>query len=267
MLNVAYQLYSARNEVEKGMLPVLHELAAMGYNGVEFAGFFGHTATEIKHMLKETGLKAVSSHVPVADLKSRLKDILHFHNEIGCEYIAVPYLEEADRPGQPGFADMIRMLYKVGKKCAENNIQLLYHNHDFEFVQVSGMYGLDFMYAAVPEKYLQTEIDTCWVRYAGVDPAEYVLKYTGRSPVLHLKDYNGVHAEGSPYALIGLDDEADASSFEFRPFGHGVQDVKGILQVGVQAEVKWFVVEQDESGSLPPLEAAKLSLQSIRNNS
>ena len=267
MLNVAYQLYSARSEVEKGMLPVLHKLAAMGYNGVEFAGFFSHTSEEINHMLAETGLKAVSSHVPVADLKNNLKDIIRFHQEIGCEYIAVPYLEEAFRPGQPGFADMIRLMYKVGKKCAKKGIQLLYHNHDFEFVQVSGMHGLDFLYAAIDEKYLKTEIDTCWVKYAGVDPAAYVVKYKDRSPVLHLKDYNGAHGEGSPYALIGLDQEADASSFEFRPFGHGVQDVPALLQAGAKANVAWYVVEQDDSGSMPPLEAAELSLQAIRNHS
>ncbi len=268
-LKVAYQLYSARDDVEKGMLPVLKKLAKMGYDGVEFAGFFGHSAKEINEMLAETKLKAASSHVPVAEMKKDLDGVIAFHKKIGCKHIAVPYLEEAYRPGQPGFADMIRFLFEAGRKCRQQGIKLLYHNHDFEFVKVSGMYGLDFMYASLPEKYLQTEIDTCWVKYAGVDPVSYVKQYKGRAPVLHLKDYNGVHSDTAPYALIGLDDPQTSteSTFAFRPFGHGVQDVKALLKAGQEAKVQWFVVEQDESKDMPALQAAELSLRSIRENS
>ena len=75
-LKVAYQLYSARDDVEKGMLPVLKKLAKMGYDGVEFAGFFGHSAKEINEMLAETKLKAASSHVPVAEMKKDLDGVI-----------------------------------------------------------------------------------------------------------------------------------------------------------------------------------------------
>ena len=49
-------------------------------------------------------------------------------------------------------------------------IQLLYHNHDFEFVKLDGEYALDVLYSTIPADLLQTEIDTCWVKVAGVDP-------------------------------------------------------------------------------------------------
>jgi len=108
-------------------------------------------------------------------------------------------------------------------------MQLLYHNHDFEFVTLSGMFGLDFLYAAVPEDLLKTELDVCWVKYAGQDPAAYLRKYAGRCPVVHLKDYVGRKVEGKdPYALIGMNEneKRDTQAFEFRPFGYGCQNAQ-----------------------------------------
>ena len=96
---IGYQIYSAREEAEKDLLSVLKQLAAMGYDGVEFAGFYGYTAEEIKAMLKETGLKAISSHAGIPATVEGMFEAIAFHKAIGCEYIAIPYLDEAHRPG------------------------------------------------------------------------------------------------------------------------------------------------------------------------
>lgn len=260
---VGYQLYSAREDAQKDLGSVLKSLKAMGYDGVEFAGFYGHSAAEVKAMLDENGLQAVSSHVPVQEIENDMFGVIAYHLAIGCRYIAIPYLEDARRPGTAGFAAMIQLIYQFGRLCREAGIQLLYHNHDFEFVQLSGMYGLDFLYAAVPACLLKTELDTCWVKYAGEDPAAYLRKYTGRAPVVHLKDYVGVKGEGTPYGLIGQAKQADAVAFEFRPFGHGCQDAKAILEAGIDAGAEWFVVEQDQWYNRTPLEAAKMSIDTL----
>ena len=63
---IGYQLYSAREECAKDLLGVLKHLKALGYDGVEFAGFYGHTADEVRDMLDESGLVAFSDHVPYA---------------------------------------------------------------------------------------------------------------------------------------------------------------------------------------------------------
>ena len=188
---IGYQVYSAREEAEKDLYGVLTELKKYGYDGVELAGFYHYSAGEIASMLKDTGMEAISDHVPFARLNSDIDNVIEEHLAIGCRYIAVPFMEEAYRPGKPGFADVIRNVYTIGSKCSNAGIQLLYHNHDFEFEIISGMYGLDFLYAAVDSDILKTEIDTCWVRYSGVDPCDYVRKYRGRAPIVHLKDYVG----------------------------------------------------------------------------
>ena len=260
---IGSQLYSAREHVQKDLNAVLRALSAMGYDGVEFAGFFGHSAAEIKAMLEENHLKAVSSHVPTASIEADMFGTIAYHQQIGCPYIAVPYLDDKHRPGAPGFAGMIAMIHKFGRLCREAGIQLLYHNHDFEFTQISGMYGLDFLYQAVPEDLLKTEIDTCWVKYAGEDPAAYVRKYAGRAPLVHLKDFVGKKGDGTPYGLIGQDKQADAVAFEFRPFGHGCQDAKAVVEAGLDAGADWLIVEQDLWYDRTALEAAKMSIDTL----
>ena len=204
-LSPAYQLYSAREDASNDLEGVLDQLSRMGYEGVEFAGFFEKTAKEVRKLLKHTGLKAVSSHVPLQQIRDDMQSVLDYHEELECGCIAVPYLAEEDRPGQPGFARVLETLYTFGRQCKKRGIVLLYHNHDFEFAQISGMTALDFLYAAVPASVLKCELDTCWIRYAGADPADYLRRYAERCPVVHLKDYVGDPGGPAPYALLGQD--------------------------------------------------------------
>ena len=264
-IGIGYQLYSARNDVERDMGGVLKELKALGYDGVEFAGFFGKSAKEVKELLEANGLKAVSSHVPLAAIEQDMFGTIAYHLEIGCPYIAVPYLDDAHRPGSKGFAKVIQTIQRFGALCQKAGIQLLYHNHDFEFVKVSDMYGLDFLYDAVAPDILKTELDLCWVKYAGEDPVAYLGKYAGRAPVVHLKDYVGVKGEGTPYGLIGQSKQADAVAFEFRPFGHGCQDAKAVVEAGIRAGAEWFVIEQDQWYGRTPMEAAKMSIETLKS--
>ncbi len=259
-LPIAYQIYSAREDAQRDFDATLGQIKAIGYDGVEFAGFYGHTADNVKAMLEKHGLQAVSSHVPMALIEADMFGTIAYHQTIGCPYIAVPFLDESSRPGGPRFAAMIQVIFKFGRLCKEAGITLLYHNHDFEFVKLSGQYGLDFLYDAVPADILQTEIDTCWVKYAGLEPAEYVRKYAGRCPLVHLKDYVGRRDGKTPYGLIGTDKIADADvAFSFKPVGMGSQDFPAIVAAAVESGAKWLIVEQDQSMERTPLEAAKLS--------
>lgn len=266
---IGYQIYSAREAAEKDLLGVLKQLKALGYDGVEFAGFYGNTADQVADMLKEVGLVAISDHVPLKCIQADMFGVIADHLKIGCKYIAVPYLGQEDRPGYPGFASVIRVIAEFGALCKKAGIQLLYHNHDFEFETISGMYGLDFLYDAVDAEILKTEIDTCWVNYSGVNPAEYIKKYTGRAPVVHLKDFVGAKGDAQPYALINGDGSDDGAAsekaiFEFRPVGYGCQDVAAILKAGLDAGAEAFIVEQDQWYDRDPLEAAKMSIESIQ---
>ena len=194
------------------------------------------------------------------------KGILSKYATIGCKYVAVPYLTPDYRPGTECFPEVIENVKLLGKVAKEMGIQLLYHNHDFEFVKLDGKYALDILYEEVPAEYLQTELDTCWVNVGGEVPAEYLRKYSGRAPVVHLKDFYGEKSENM-YELIGIKPNAPKrpSNFELRPVGSGVQDFPAILKAAEECGTEWVVVEQDNpSMGLTPMESIAKSREYLK---
>ena len=267
-LPVALQVYSVRDEAEKDFKGTMQRVKEMGYDGVELAGLYGHSPAEIRRMLDEVGIPAISAHVPFAELTAEMEGTVDAYVTIGCEYIAIPYLNEEFRPGIDNFGEVLETIAKIGAVCRDKGVTLLYHNHDFEFVSMEdGSFGLDYMYSHVSPEYLQTELDTCWVKVAGQEPAAYIRQYAGRCPIVHLKDYHGEKSEHM-YELIGLEEDAKEevkSTFEFRPVGHGVQDMPSILAASVESGASWVVVEQDVSVGRTPMEAAAMSRDYLKS--
>ncbi|MBO4327282.1 MAG: sugar phosphate isomerase/epimerase [Clostridia bacterium] len=240
----------------------------MGYEGVEFAGLYGKTAEEVKALMDETGLNPISAHVSLAEMLNDIDGELKKYAKIGCKYIVVPYLPEEYRPERGNFDETLKILEYFGEKVRDAGFTMLYHNHDFEFTKIDGEYYLDTIYSRVPAELLQTELDTCWVNVGGADPVAYVRKYTGRAPVVHLKDFfmRGRQKEGL-YELIGIDKKADNSgeNFGFRPVGHGMQNIPEILAASVDAGADWVIVEQDRPApGQTAFESAQLSADYLK---
>lgn len=268
-LPVAVQLYSVRDEMEKDFYGTIKKMKEIGYDGVEFAGLFGQNPEEIKAFCDEIGIVPISAHVPYYDMLENPEAVLADYVKIGCKYVVVPYLTEECRPGTEGFAATVEGIRKIGGAAKALGIQLLYHNHDFEFVKIGEDYALDVLYSTVPADLLKTEIDTCWVNVAGVNPAEYLEKYEGRSPVVHLKDFKKVDGkQGKLYELIGIEDdgeEADEDAFSFMPVGHGMQDMPAILSACEKVGAEWVVVEQDSPAKGDtPLNSVTLSREYLK---
>ena len=265
---VAIQLYSLRDAVASDFEGTLKKVKAMGYDGVEFAGLHGKSADEVKALCEDIGLTPISAHVSLLELRADPDAVLKTYAQIGCEYIVIPYLIEEYRPGNPKFAEVIESAKMLGAKAKEYGMTLCYHNHDFEFVKIGEEYALDILYSEVSADLLETELDTCWVNVGGENPVDYLLKYTGRANIVHLKDFVGSRTENM-YALIGIDEgekKDTKGKFEFRPVGYGVQDFPAILAACEKAGAKWVVVEQDEpSMDKSPLECAEMSINYLRS--
>ena len=265
-LPVALQVYSVRDFASKELRTTLEKIKAMGYDGVEFAGLYGNAPADIKKMCEEIGLVPISAHVPYRDMIADPEKVLSDYETLGCKFVAIPYLVEEDRPGTENFPKVIENAKMLGKVAADKGMILLYHNHDFEFVTVNGKYALDILYEEVPESLLKTELDTCWVNVGGEDPAAYIRKYSGRAPVVHLKDFNGEKSDDM-YELIGIEKKAPKrpANFEFRPVGSGVQNFPEILRAAEDAGAEWVVVEQDKpSMGLDSLECAAKSREYLK---
>ncbi len=265
---IAVQLYSVRDAMQEDFYGTLKQVKSFGYDGVEFAGLFGNAPEDVKKMCDELELIPISAHVPVADLMADMEGTIEAYRTIGCKYVVIPYLTEDMRPGQEGFASLLDFMKILGKALADRGMVLQYHNHDFEFVKLDGEYALDILYKEVGPELLQTQLDTCWINVGGENPTEYVRKYAGRTPTIHLKDFVGQKSDNM-YQLIGIDDnekQEAAQKFEFRALGRGKQDFPSIVKAGIEGGADWFIVEQDmATEGFTPLQSIEISAKYLHN--
>ena len=270
-LKVGLQLYSVREEMEKDMDATLSKVKAMGYDYVEFAGYFGKTAEEVKALLEKHGLECISVHQGYEIFIDDKKNSVEYLKGIGAKYCAVPWMDKEKHKGNEIFSKTVKEFKEVSAALKQGGIQLLYHNHEFEFEKFEDKFLLDWLYESLNEEELQTEIDTCWVCYAGQNPAEYIRKYSGRSPIVHLKDFTCTEfANGPAYALIDKDGKDSVKqgreevNFMFKPLGKGLQDFPAILKACVDAGAEFVIVEQDSHPEGSPLEDVAISREYLK---
>lgn len=254
-LPIAVQLYSVRGELEKDFYGTLKAVKDMGYTGVEFYGeYYGNTPLQVKKWCTELGLVPMSNHIPFQEMMDDFDKVVADNTIIGVQYLVFPYMDEASRPGMDmeQFKKTVAQIGECGAKARAAGFQLLYHNHDFEFVPMEdGSMAYDYIFGSNQPGVVQNEFDVCWVDYSGNDVVGYLQKYAGSIPVVHLKNYQ---VEGklstAPYALIGVNTDNSMKDeggwFEYRPLGEGQLDMVEIIKAAIAGDANWLCVEQDE---------------------
>lgn len=266
---IGLQLYSVREEIEKDMDATLKAISEMGYECVEFAGYYGHSAEDVKAMCDKYNLEIPSVHQSYDVFLNDTENAINYLKTLGVKYSAIPHKAEWETK----YDENVEEIKQVGKLLKDNGIQLLYHNHDFELTQKhNGKRVLDSLYDDVSSDFLRPEIDLCWVHYAGCDPIEYIKKYGDLEEVIHIKDFECKNLNaGAVYALIDSSGkeqtrrDKESDGFEFRPVGYGRQNVKALFEAMENTKIEYVIVEQDRHTENSALEDAKISLDYIRS--
>ena len=263
---VGLQLYSLHEYTEKDFCGTVEKVAQMGYKGVEFAGYGGLKPEQVVKLLKDNGLTAYGSHIgglPKTD--AELDAEIEMNLAVGSKYLICPWQDMETRDDALRFAEVMN---RTADRLRPHGLRLGYHNHDFEFVKMEdGQWSYDVMFAAIPHDNLMPELDTCWCDVATGDAPGFIKKYSGRIPVIHLKDYIKKGEVKNMYKLIGIDEEeseGDTGYFGFRSVGFGQMIWEPILAAGLEAGSKWVIVEQDEHYELDPLECARRSREYLK---
>ncbi|TXC90512.1 sugar phosphate isomerase/epimerase [Metabacillus litoralis] len=248
MANIQYslQLYTLREETGKDFIGTLEKVAKLGYQGVEFAGYGGIKAYQMRKELDRLGLKASSSHVQLSLLESELEQVIEYQQIIGSQHVVCPVLP-TERRSKEAYFELIPILNAIGRKCHEAGITLSYHNHDFELVKLdNGKMPLELLLEETNSEWVKAEFDIYWLTKAGEDPVLWLKRYGGRTPLVHIKDMT-----------------TDGDEF-FAELGTGGVNLDGVLKQGEQSKVEWFVVEQDRSRSLP-LDSIEISMNYLKS--
>ena len=269
---VGIQLYGVRESMKADFEGTLKAIADMGYEYVEFAGYYDRTAEEIKAILEKLGLKCISVHQGLDFYNDDPDAAAEFLKTFGVKYSVIPWYKKEELAGTEAWDATVKRFNAVGEVLKAHGMKLGYHNHDFEFETYEGKYLHDYIFETIPADLIDPEFDTCWVHYAGLEPVDKIREFAGRVEVVHLKDFVCKRLAGGPtYDLIDKDGKPmkttrEDNGFEFRPLGQGRQNFAAILEACEAAGTEYVIVEQDKTyGGMTELEAAKLSRDYLKN--
>ena len=231
--NLGVQLYTVRSIIGKDPAGVLKQIHDIGYAEVEA------TAETLKtgwSAIQSSGLKATSVHLntnpndeELADAKSKAFD-----------YAVVPYIAPAERGGVDVIKKLADTIQQAGERARKHGLQLCYHNHAFEYEPMGGTTPLEIIMGGTDPKLVMLELDIFWATVAGQNPVNILQKYSGRVPLLHLKDKQKNVPEAPQY-------NENVPNSAFKEIGKGSIDIPAVLKAADAAGAKHYFVEQDQT--------------------
>lgn len=199
MKNISVQLYSVRELLAADFVGTVRKIAAMGYQGVETAGFPGTTPQAAAQLFHELGLKVVASHsgMPLGDKQNELIETVL---GVGSPVYIVPGVKPEEIASADATRRFCERLNMAAEVCLKHGLAFGFHNHWREMNDVGGARVYQVMNADLDPQVL-FELDTYWVKAGGLDPAEVVAELGARAKLLHLKDGPANHE--APNTALG----------------------------------------------------------------
>lgn len=253
-LPLGIQLYTVRNDLASNFAGTLRKLVAVGYRQVEIGivsdgrtDFGGGSPRDFRRLLDGIGLQVPSCHFGVPKDDSEWSSGIETAHELGLQYMlcAAPPQRTNSLDAWKQAAEFFNHL---GSLCRKAGIQFAYHNHNAEFRVYDGSLAYDELLRSADPDLVKMEMDCFWATFAGKDPVEYLHKYPGRFPLLHIKDLKPGY-------------KATTGDFEGNPFcevGRGIINWQRIFEAAAQGGLKHYYVEQD-LWDRPSLESARIS--------
>jgi sugar phosphate isomerase/epimerase len=240
---ISLQLYTVREETARDMPGTLRRISEIGYPAVEFAGFGGETAEDLRNILDDLGLRASGAHVPFDSWETDLEAVITDMHTLDCAHAILPIAPPDQHRDETAVASLAGSLNRWGDLCRQEGVTFSYHNHDFEFAPLDGTTMWEVLVRETDPEFVYFELDLYWVRYGGADPKRLLLDLGERIPLVHMKD------------MASDDQRSDL------PVGEGTMPWNGLLEAADAAGVQWFVAEQDNPKDA--LEDVRISLRSL----
>jgi sugar phosphate isomerase/epimerase len=239
LVPVGVQLYSLRDQCKTDLPGMLKVVSQIGYKGVEFAGYHGRSAKELRTMLDDNGLVACGTHTPYETvLEGKLKETVEFNRTIGNKFLIVPSMSGKTKQEWLAKATLFN---EISEKLRPEGMFVGYHAHQHDFEKLEGESIWDIFFGNTkPQVIMQLDTSNC--RDGGADPVAVLQKYPGRARSIHVKA-NG----GGPEAVIGEDKIDWPMVFTFCESKGGTQ---------------WYVLEHETSKD--PVDAVKRSFEALK---
>ncbi len=238
-MKTAIQLFTLCEFCEKDLKGTLQKVAEAGYDGVELFRLHGYTPQEVRAMLDEYCLQAVSTHhIGIDDWEQNFEENLQAAKTLGLRYSIMPC---ANLSTEDEWHDLARRLNVIGEKLRKEGIRYGYHNHEHEIKLTYGdKTAMDILMEDTDPQNVVWQMDTGLVRRCGGDPVKFAEKYADRIPLIHARDIdeNGGYCVESGRGVVAIDKVAHTieNGLEWLIVEHAVEPEKVFESIRISAE-------------------------------
>lgn len=226
----------------------LAKAAKFGFSEIEGGSSNADSPKQFLKFCREIGLKPIAGGAGgLGEMVENIQKYLDECSELNYKYMVVywPWLHNG-----PFKLDDCKksaeLLNRIGEKAQKQELQFLWHNHDKEFHEMEDGLPFDYLMQHTDPELVNCEMDIYWVKKGGSDPLQYLKKYAGRYPMLHVKDM------------------APGNEQDFACPGLGIIDFVPIFREAKNQEIKHYIVERDnEPNEMECLESSAKFLKSI----
>jgi sugar phosphate isomerase/epimerase len=267
-LPIGLQLYSVRQMLPNDFAGTLKQLAAIGYRQVEAAGFFSHSASDVKQMMADAGITCVSAHYSLADLLKAADATIEYAKTLGLEYVicSAPSSPDPERLAKyPGgsWQGVLHALTvddwkwnadqfnQMGRRMKASGLKFGYHNHTGDFRNLDGTNGFQVLLRDTDPALVTFELDCGWAIASGQDPVTLLRQNPTRYSLLHVKDLKPAPANTAPDKRISTE------------LGRGTVDYRPIFAAAKSARIRHAFIEQEDF-DIPVLEALKIDFDAMQ---
>ena len=244
---LAAQLYTVRDftNTPADITTTMKKVKQLGYDAVQCSALGVIDAHELKRIVDGEGLTICATHTDYGRMRNEPQAVIDEHNLWGCKHAAIGGLPQEYRNAE-GYARFAKDASEVAKRLAEGGLTFSYHNHSFELEKFNGRTGLEILYQDSDPQYFNSELDTYWIQHGGADPAAWIRQLKGRAHIVHLKDM-----------------AMDGRTQLFAEVSEGNLNWPAILDACTEANVEWYIVEQDTC-QRDPFESLGISLRNLK---
>lgn len=241
---IALQLYSVRDDCTRDLEGTIAAVAQMGYDGVEFAGYYGRSAEELRALLDSHGLKCCGTHIGLdALLGDELERTVEFNKVLGNKFLIVPGLGPEHTSSRQAWRKTADTFNEIAARLEPLGALVGYHNHHTEFSELDGELPWDTFFGnTVPAVVMQFDVGNAL--YGGAEAPPFLERYPGRAKTVHLKE----HSNTDDTAVVGEGDVPWDVIFHLCETTGGTE---------------WYIVEQ-ESYAHSPLECVERCIKNLR---
>lgn len=240
---------------EKTTLNTLKRIKQIGYDGIELnlfmieeTPFIVRLLTKMAGMsvgkganicwpniLKESGLKTTSLHADLGSLENRIDEVISKAQELDTNKIVITGMYRFDYSNYDEVKSLAKRLDKVGARLHESNLQLLYHNHNVEFLKVDNKYtAYEVILNDTDPDLVKIEFDSYWPTEAGVEIIPMMEQLSDRLVLYHIND-RGTRLKKVPITPILKSDSIE--------LGYGNMPLKKILNLDCIKNVDAIILE------------------------